>query len=147
MSLHFTHNFQMGRTNPIRSFLVQLETQLGPLICVQLVTFSYVRPNELGLNEPIRLGLARYSFRTYDKQAQEGKRTPMASPSSLSPPDVPMELHVVNRKKLLGSFRDHLSLSSRALHGFVFLQVRDFLYSDYCLTVSVNFDYYLSTFI
>ncbi|KAI3443668.1 hypothetical protein Pfo_000333 [Paulownia fortunei] len=46
----------------------------------------------------------------------------MASPSSLSPPGVPMELHVANRKKLLGSFRDHLSLSSRPLHGFVFLQ-------------------------
>ncbi|KAK4415638.1 Xaa-Pro dipeptidase [Sesamum alatum] len=46
----------------------------------------------------------------------------MASPSSLSPPQVPMELHAVNRKKLLDSFRDNLSLSSRPLHGFVFLQ-------------------------
>ncbi|XP_011093685.1 xaa-Pro dipeptidase [Sesamum indicum] len=46
----------------------------------------------------------------------------MASPSSLSPPQVPMELHMVNRKKLLHSFRDNLSLSSRPLHGFVFLQ-------------------------
>ncbi|KAL7137526.1 hypothetical protein ABFS83_10G098200 [Erythranthe nasuta] len=46
----------------------------------------------------------------------------MASPSSLSPTDVPMELHALNRNKLLDSFRHHLSLSSRPLHGFVFLQ-------------------------
>ncbi|GER25158.1 Xaa-pro dipeptidase [Striga asiatica] len=46
----------------------------------------------------------------------------MASPSSLSPPEIFMELHVANRKKLLGSFRDHLSLSSRPLSGFVLLQ-------------------------
>ncbi|KAL8463977.1 hypothetical protein ACS0TY_033787 [Phlomoides rotata] len=46
----------------------------------------------------------------------------MASPSSLSPPEVPMELHVGNRKKLLGSFRDHLSVTSRPLHGVIFLQ-------------------------
>ncbi|KAK6147762.1 hypothetical protein DH2020_018674 [Rehmannia glutinosa] len=46
----------------------------------------------------------------------------MASPSSLSPPEIPMELHAVNRKKLLDSFREHLSRSSRPLSGFVFLQ-------------------------
>ncbi|KAL1547730.1 Xaa-Pro dipeptidase [Salvia divinorum] len=46
----------------------------------------------------------------------------MGSPSSLSPPEVPMQLHVVNRKKLLGSFRDHLAISSRNLHGFIVLQ-------------------------
>ncbi|XVE98028.1 hypothetical protein REPUB_Repub03eG0070000 [Reevesia pubescens] len=45
-----------------------------------------------------------------------------ASPSSLSPPDVPMELHVSNIQKLLNSLRQHLSDSSRPLHGFVFLQ-------------------------
>lgn len=39
------------------------------------------------------------------------------------PPLVPMELHSINRDKLLKSLRHHLSLSSRALHGFVFLQV------------------------
>ncbi|KAK6139588.1 hypothetical protein DH2020_026667 [Rehmannia glutinosa] len=47
----------------------------------------------------------------------------MASPSSLSPPEIPMELHAVNRKKLLDSFREHLSRSSRPLSGFVFLKV------------------------
>ncbi|XP_051150226.1 uncharacterized protein LOC127264760 [Andrographis paniculata] len=49
----------------------------------------------------------------------------MAAPapvSSLSPPEVPMELHAVNRKKLLDSFRGHLSASSSPLQGFVFLQ-------------------------
>ncbi|XP_010541025.1 PREDICTED: xaa-Pro dipeptidase [Tarenaya hassleriana] len=42
--------------------------------------------------------------------------------SSLSPPPVPMELHAVNRRKLLDSLRRHLSVSDRPLHGFVFLQ-------------------------
>ncbi|KAK8553308.1 hypothetical protein V6N13_062117 [Hibiscus sabdariffa] len=44
------------------------------------------------------------------------------SPSSLSPPPVPMELHASNRQKLLNSFRQHLSDSSRPHHGFVLLQ-------------------------
>ncbi|KAJ1438018.1 Peptidase M24 [Sesbania bispinosa] len=43
--------------------------------------------------------------------------------SSLSPPIVSMELHVKNREKLLSSLRQHLSESSRSLHGFVLLQV------------------------
>ncbi|KAL2555234.1 Metallopeptidase M24 family protein [Forsythia ovata] len=42
--------------------------------------------------------------------------------SSLSPPEVPMELHVKNREKLLKSLIQHLSISSRPLRGFVFLQ-------------------------
>ncbi|KAL2534287.1 Metallopeptidase M24 family protein [Abeliophyllum distichum] len=42
--------------------------------------------------------------------------------SSLSPPEVPMELHVMNREKLLKSLIQHLSISSRPLQGFVFLQ-------------------------
>ncbi|XP_027176161.1 xaa-Pro dipeptidase [Coffea eugenioides] len=42
--------------------------------------------------------------------------------SSLSPPEVPKELHRLNRDKLLNSLRDHLSISSRPSHGFVFLQ-------------------------
>ena len=46
-----------------------------------------------------------------------------SSSSSLSPPGVPMELHVTNREKLLSSIRHDLSHSSRPLHGFVFLQV------------------------
>lgn len=46
-----------------------------------------------------------------------------SSYSRLSPPEVPMELHVTNRKKLLDSLCHHLSLSSRPLHGYVFLQV------------------------
>ncbi|GFS43293.1 metallopeptidase M24 family protein [Actinidia rufa] len=45
-----------------------------------------------------------------------------SSPSSLSPPKIPMELHEINRAKLTKSLRDHLSLSSRPLKGFVFLQ-------------------------
>ncbi|KAI4347017.1 hypothetical protein L6164_007868 [Bauhinia variegata] len=46
----------------------------------------------------------------------------MASSSSLSPPQVPMELHVTNREKLLKSLRQHLTDSSRPHHGFVLLQ-------------------------
>ncbi|XP_018819043.1 xaa-Pro dipeptidase [Juglans regia] len=45
-----------------------------------------------------------------------------SSSSSLSPPQVPMELHVTNREKLLKSLRHDLSELSRPLHGFVFLQ-------------------------
>ncbi|KAK7251484.1 hypothetical protein RIF29_34731 [Crotalaria pallida] len=46
----------------------------------------------------------------------------MDSVSSLSPPQVPMELHRKNRQKLLDSLRQHLSHSDRLLHGFVLLQ-------------------------
>ncbi|KAM1314153.1 hypothetical protein PS2_017599 [Malus domestica] len=46
----------------------------------------------------------------------------MASPSSLTPPPVPPELHVTNRETLLNSLRRHLSESSRPLYGFVLLQ-------------------------
>ncbi|XP_020973001.1 LOW QUALITY PROTEIN: xaa-Pro dipeptidase [Arachis ipaensis] len=42
--------------------------------------------------------------------------------SSLSPPKVPMELHVGNRQKLLESLRQHLLQSSLLLRGFVLLQ-------------------------
>ncbi|KAK2645425.1 hypothetical protein Ddye_020620 [Dipteronia dyeriana] len=42
--------------------------------------------------------------------------------SSLKPPEVPMELHAVNREKLLNSLRQNLTETSRPLHGFVFLQ-------------------------
>lgn len=45
-----------------------------------------------------------------------------SSPSSLSPPQVPMELHVTNREKLLRSLRQQLTETSRPLHGFVLLQ-------------------------
>ncbi|KAK7319909.1 hypothetical protein RJT34_04637 [Clitoria ternatea] len=38
------------------------------------------------------------------------------------PPEVTMEVHVKNRDKLLSSLRQHLSESSRPLHGFVLLQ-------------------------
>ncbi|XP_021894874.1 xaa-Pro dipeptidase [Carica papaya] len=53
-----------------------------------------------------------------------GKAISMASSSesSLSPPAVPMELHAVNRDKLLNYIRQQLSVCSRPLHGFVFLQ-------------------------
>ncbi|PRQ46799.1 putative xaa-Pro dipeptidase [Rosa chinensis] len=46
----------------------------------------------------------------------------MATSSSLTPPPVPIELHLRNREKLLNSIRHHLSQSSRPLHGFVLLQ-------------------------
>ncbi|XP_050219269.1 uncharacterized protein LOC126669762 isoform X2 [Mercurialis annua] len=42
--------------------------------------------------------------------------------SSLTPPKVPMELHVNNREKLLKSLRQHLTETFRPLHGFVLLQ-------------------------
>ncbi|CAL1414194.1 unnamed protein product [Linum trigynum] len=45
--------------------------------------------------------------------------------SALSPPEVPMELHVSNREKLLQSIRHHLAETSRPLQGFVLLQGGD----------------------
>ncbi|CAO2823348.1 unnamed protein product [Amaranthus hypochondriacus] len=42
--------------------------------------------------------------------------------SSLSPPEVPMELHVINRDKLIKSLRQHLAHSGRPIQGFVLLQ-------------------------
>ncbi|XP_073151521.1 uncharacterized protein [Henckelia pumila] len=44
------------------------------------------------------------------------------SPSTLSPPAVPMELHSENREKLFHSFGDHLSQLGRPRSGFVCLQ-------------------------
>lgn len=46
----------------------------------------------------------------------------MASPSSLSPPPVPMELFAQNRVKLVRSLRDHLASISNPTRGFVLLQ-------------------------
>lgn len=43
--------------------------------------------------------------------------------SSLSPPEIPMELHAQNRARVVQSLRENLLSSSRPLHGFVFLQV------------------------
>ncbi|ERN15471.1 xaa-Pro dipeptidase [Amborella trichopoda] len=45
----------------------------------------------------------------------------MASPGR-APPDVPMELHALNRSKLLKSLRQRLQTLNHPLHGFVFLQ-------------------------
>ncbi|KAK6941412.1 Aminopeptidase P, N-terminal [Dillenia turbinata] len=42
--------------------------------------------------------------------------------SSLSPPEIPMELHAINREKVLNSLRQKLSLSALRLHGFIVLQ-------------------------
>lgn len=42
--------------------------------------------------------------------------------SSLSPPEVPVELYNVNRVKLMKSLRENLSVSSRSPSGFVLLQ-------------------------
>ncbi|KAJ4789078.1 Xaa-Pro dipeptidase [Rhynchospora pubera] len=56
----------------------------------------------------------------------DGGDLAMASPpssSTLSPPVVPMDLHVSNRRKLLDSLRHHFAASSsRPSHGFVLLQ-------------------------
>ncbi|KMS96044.1 hypothetical protein BVRB_002720 [Beta vulgaris subsp. vulgaris] len=47
----------------------------------------------------------------------------MASPcSSLSPPEVPMQLHVINREKLVKSLQQHLADSGRPIQGLVLLQ-------------------------
>ncbi|XP_059284363.1 uncharacterized protein LOC132037774 [Lycium ferocissimum] len=46
----------------------------------------------------------------------------MAYSSSMSPPIIPMELHSLNRDKLLNSMREHLTSCSLPLQGFVFLQ-------------------------
>ncbi|KAK9275154.1 hypothetical protein L1049_022413 [Liquidambar formosana] len=58
--------------------------------------------------------------------AKQSEAISMASssppPSSLSPPEIPMELHVNNREKLIKSLRQHLTESSRPLQGFVILQ-------------------------
>ncbi|XP_042454403.1 xaa-Pro dipeptidase-like [Zingiber officinale] len=40
----------------------------------------------------------------------------------LSPPEVPMELHALNRDKLVQAMRDNLAASSRPVRGFVVLQ-------------------------
>nr|AKF43202.1 metallopeptidase M24 family protein [Pelargonium australe] len=48
--------------------------------------------------------------------------TPSPSGSALTPPEIPFELHVANREKLLKYIRLHLSDSSRPLQGFVLLQ-------------------------
>ncbi|KAK9099254.1 hypothetical protein Syun_026299 [Stephania yunnanensis] len=45
----------------------------------------------------------------------------MAS-SMASPPEIPMELHAMNRSKVLCALRHRLKSSSRPLHGFVILQ-------------------------
>ncbi|XXG48222.1 hypothetical protein AAC387_Pa02g2732 [Persea americana] len=42
--------------------------------------------------------------------------------SSLSPPEIPIELHAQNRARVVQSLRENLLSSSRPLHGFVFLQ-------------------------
>ncbi|KAG0500489.1 hypothetical protein HPP92_000561 [Vanilla planifolia] len=42
--------------------------------------------------------------------------------SLLSPPAVPMELHVENREKLLRALRDHLAAASRPIRGLILLQ-------------------------
>ncbi|KAL8160837.1 hypothetical protein V2J09_012326 [Rumex salicifolius] len=42
--------------------------------------------------------------------------------SSLSPPEVPMELHIINRQKLLKAIRQRLSESRRPIQGLVLLQ-------------------------
>ncbi|WCJ42641.1 Xaa-Pro dipeptidase [Euphorbia peplus] len=47
------------------------------------------------------------------------------APSSLTPPRIPMELHVINREKLLNFLRQYLSQTSRPHRGFVLLQGGD----------------------
>ncbi|KAF8393509.1 hypothetical protein HHK36_021753 [Tetracentron sinense] len=44
------------------------------------------------------------------------------SSASSHPPEIPMELHAINREKLIQSIRKHLTSSHRPLQGFVFLQ-------------------------
>ncbi|KAF6145333.1 hypothetical protein GIB67_016794 [Kingdonia uniflora] len=54
---------------------------------------------------------------------ENGEAMKMASPSSsLSPPEISMELHEVNRSRIVQSLQQHLTDSSRPLQGFVFLQ-------------------------
>ncbi|KAL9263829.1 Xaa-Pro dipeptidase-like protein [Drosera capensis] len=48
--------------------------------------------------------------------------TPPQRSSSLVPPVVPMELHAINRNKLLESLRQNLAQSGRPIHGIVLLQ-------------------------
>ncbi|KAH0657065.1 hypothetical protein KY285_031947 [Solanum tuberosum] len=45
-----------------------------------------------------------------------------SSPSSMSPPMIPMELHSLNREMLFNSLLDHLTSCARPLQGFVLLQ-------------------------
>ncbi|KAL2930244.1 Xaa-Pro dipeptidase [Bienertia sinuspersici] len=42
--------------------------------------------------------------------------------SSLSPPEIPMQLHVSNREKLVKSLQQNLANSGRPIQGFVLLQ-------------------------
>lgn len=79
--------------------------------------------------KPTKTNTGKNIFRLRGSKSPMAKSTdsiPMAASSSSSlypPPEVPMELHAVNREKLFKSLREHLSLSSLPLHGFVFLQV------------------------
>lgn len=63
--------------------------------------------------------------RVYNQTAkpEDKKGEAVSMASKLTPPEVNMELHVINREKLLKSLRQHLSETSRPLHGFVFLEV------------------------
>ncbi|XP_028114896.1 xaa-Pro dipeptidase isoform X2 [Camellia sinensis] len=54
--------------------------------------------------------------------ASASASSPSPSPTSLSPPQIPMELHETNRANLIKSLQEHLSSSSRPLQAFVFLQ-------------------------
>ncbi|GMQ06209.1 hypothetical protein CsSME_00050876 [Camellia sinensis var. sinensis] len=54
--------------------------------------------------------------------ASASSPSPSPSPTSLSPPQIPMELHETNRANLIKSLQEHLSSSSRPLQAFVFLQ-------------------------
>ncbi|KAL9227678.1 hypothetical protein vseg_003338 [Gypsophila vaccaria] len=47
---------------------------------------------------------------------------PTPSPSSLTPPEIPMQLHAINRKKLLKSMRQHLSHNNLPIQGIILLQ-------------------------
>lgn len=75
------------------------------------------------------------------RRQREENRISMGS-SLWPPPKVSMELHVKNREKLLTSLRQHLSDSSRPLHGFVLLQVSLCLHSS-----SFHFSFFLTIFI
>lgn len=62
---------------------------------------------------------------------------PSTSPSRLSPPMIPMELHALNRDKLVRSIREHLVSDSLPVTGFVVLQV-------HIQSIKINFSVSLS---
>ncbi|XP_058074056.1 uncharacterized protein LOC131222852 isoform X2 [Magnolia sinica] len=121
-----THESSFPQRCPRTFILLEISGVRKPCPCKRMFCASCVRifcelfsrsPESYNSTSPIYLGSPHFS----EHLSREGISISMAS--SLSrPPEIPMELHAQNRSKLIRSLRQHLSSSSRPLHGFVLLQ-------------------------